>query len=407
MFSASLKNPYQWITSVYFFQSMPFVVVNVIATIMYQQHGMSNAQAALLTSLLALPWAIKPLFSPFLEHAATKKRITIITQLVLVGLFFMIGFCVNTPYFLNSSIVLLLGVAIVSSLHDIASDGLYLLSLTAQEQKRYVALRSFFYQMGSLVIKGGLLAFIGSYALHHEIKVWQVFFWSLALLAGVLTTYHILRIPDLERLKPSTGNPYFSVFKTLLRTPKLYSALLFIFLYNLSEAQMQKIIPLFLLDKTGLALNLSQVGEIYGIAGSLFLMGGIFISGLLITRYSLSSCVKNLTILLVIGHFLFFVLSRAHVNPYFLYGTLFFNQFTVGLANGAYMGYLLWVANQNHYSMSMYTLCTTVMALSTIFFGALSGLIEQQLGYSGFFLYIAIANGVLLLMTFKMMNNDV
>lgn len=51
-----------------FFQSIPYVVITLIATIMYQQYGMTNTQAAFLTSLFMLPWTIKPLFAPFLEN---------------------------------------------------------------------------------------------------------------------------------------------------------------------------------------------------------------------------------------------------------------------------------------------------------------------------------------------------
>ncbi|WP_019233893.1 hypothetical protein [Legionella anisa] len=74
MFSLTSPKNHQWIASLYFFQSMPYVVVTLIATIMYQQHGMTNTQTALLTSLFMLPWTIKPLFAPFLENLATKKN---------------------------------------------------------------------------------------------------------------------------------------------------------------------------------------------------------------------------------------------------------------------------------------------------------------------------------------------
>lgn len=73
---SSLVSPknYQWIASLYFFQSIPYVVVTLIATIMFQQYGMTNTQAAFLTSLFMIPWTIKPLFTPFLEDRATKKN---------------------------------------------------------------------------------------------------------------------------------------------------------------------------------------------------------------------------------------------------------------------------------------------------------------------------------------------
>lgn len=78
---------FQWIASLYFFQSMPYVVVTLIATLMYQQYGMSNTTTALLTSLFMIPWTIKPIFAPFLEHLATKSKLTLLAQGVLTVFF--------------------------------------------------------------------------------------------------------------------------------------------------------------------------------------------------------------------------------------------------------------------------------------------------------------------------------
>lgn len=401
--SVSPKN-YQWIASLYFFQSIPYVVVTLIATIMYQQFGMANTHAAFLTSLFMLPWTIKPLFTPFLEDRATKKKLTLYGQATISLLFMIMAFCVDTPYFLIISTLGFVSLAFISSLHDIVSDGIYLLNLNNEEQKRYVAWRSFFYQMGRLFIKGGLLALMSSLALHYELNVWRMFFISLFVIGFVLTCYHITKIPENNAPTESINSNYHRVFKTLFFNKKIYPILLFIFLYNFSEAQMQKIIPLFLLDSEGLALNLYQVGQLYGIFGSTFLMLGIFISGWLITHYKLEHCVKNVTLLLLLGHLLYLLFPLFDTNHPLLYLVILLNQFTVGLANGTYMGYLLGVANKSDYPMSMYTVCTSIMALSYVFFGAFSGWIEQQLGYSVFFLYIFAANIMLVMITFRVMN---
>lgn len=383
---------------------MPYVVVTLIATIMYQQYGMTNTQTAFLTSLFMLPWTIKPLFAPFLENLGTKKKLTLYTQATVTLLFIILAFCVENPNFLVISSLSFAALAFISSLHDIVSDGIYLLNLNSEEQKRYVSLRSFFYQMGRLIIKGGLLAFIGSLALNYELKVWPMFFFSLFAIGFVLTLYHKARIPEAQT-KQETINPnYRQVFKTLLFNTALYPILFFIFLYNFSEAQMQKIIPLFLLDKGGLGFNLYQVGQLYGISGSISLMLGIFASGWLITHFLLEKCLKNVTILLLLGHSLYFLFPLFHANTPLLYLVILLNQFSVGLANGTYMGYLLKVANESDYPMSMYTVCTSLMALSYVLFGALSGWIEHLLGYSGFFLYIFAANTVLVIITCSVMN---
>ena len=47
---------------------------------MYKDLGISNAQLALFTSLLALPWALKPLWSPFVDVFKTKRWWTYMMQ---------------------------------------------------------------------------------------------------------------------------------------------------------------------------------------------------------------------------------------------------------------------------------------------------------------------------------------
>ncbi|KTD33226.1 beta lactamase induction signal transducer AmpG [Legionella nautarum] len=397
------QKAYQWIASLYFFQSIPFVVVSLIATIMYQQQGMANSKAALLTSLLMLPWSLKPLFAPYLEHISTKKRLTIVTQLLASIVFFILALSVNKHYFLMVSILGFACLAVISSLHDIVSDGVYLLNLDKHSQKRYVAFRSFFYQMGRLVIKGGLLAVLGQLAIYYNMNLWSAFFYALFLMAMVLTIYHSKKIPEIERVSQASKN-YCVVFKALKASQQFYPALIFIFLYNVSDAQMQKIIPLFLLDKTGLELSIARVSEIYGISGSLALMIGVFVSGLIISRYPIAACMKKLTIFLLLGHFMFIFLIYFEPSQVVIYCVILASQFVVGMTNGAYMGYLLSIANQSNYPMSMYTLCVSAMALSYVFFGAISGWIEEQLGYSNFFLYILLVNSLLVMMTYRMMN---
>ncbi|QMT60902.1 MFS transporter [Legionella sp. PC997] len=403
MFS-SVSNNYQWIASLYFFQSIPYVVVTLIATIMYQQYGMNNTQAAFLTSLFMLPWTIKPLFAPFLEQVATKKKLTLYAQTFISLIFMLLAFCVENPYFLVISSIGFAGLAFISSLHDIVSDGIYLLNLNDEEQKKYVAFRSFFYQMGRLLIKGGLLALMGGLAVYYKINAWQIFFFTLFIIGFLLTFFHKIQIPEIQNKVDLFHLNYWTIFKTLFFDTQIYSILLFIFLYNFSEAQMQKIIPLYLLDKGGLGLNISQVGQLYGIFGSLFLMLGIFVSGWLITRYALKKCLKNVTLFLLLGHLLFLLFPFFRVHQVLIYLVILSSQFTVGLANGTYMGYLLMIANRSNYPMSMYTICTSIMALSYVFFGAFSGWIEQKLGYSGFFLYIFAANLALLFITHRAMN---
>lgn len=401
------RKPYLWIASLYFFQSMPFVVVTLIAALMYQQYGMDNAHSVLLISLLALPWTIKPIVAPFLETIFTKKKLTVLAQVLLSFLFLMLALTVQHRYFLSLSIIGLACMALVSSMHDIVSDGVYLLHLDEQHQKRYVSLRTVFYQAGRLALKGGVLVLVGRLAFSYALNPWPLFFFILFLMSAFLTCYHLAMIPERENSRLFRENRYFSIINTLISNRKLYPALLFIFLFNASEAQMQKMVPLFLLDKSGLNLGLVGVGSIYGLAGNFSLLAGIYISGFLMRYFSIARCLKILAIVLLLGHALFFILATARADLTLIILSVVISQLAAGLANGAFMGYLLSVANKSNYPMSAYTLCTAIMALGYVVFGALSGFVQECLGYKHFFFYIFMVNFFLVALTFRIVRKHV
>ena len=58
------KNPWSWIPSLYFFQGVPYSIVMITSGLIYKTMGISVASFAFWTSILYLPWAIKPLWSP-------------------------------------------------------------------------------------------------------------------------------------------------------------------------------------------------------------------------------------------------------------------------------------------------------------------------------------------------------
>jgi PAT family beta-lactamase induction signal transducer AmpG len=58
------RSPWAWIPTLYLAEGLPYVAVNIISVIMYKRMGISNADIALYTSLLYLPWVIKQLEPP-------------------------------------------------------------------------------------------------------------------------------------------------------------------------------------------------------------------------------------------------------------------------------------------------------------------------------------------------------
>src|SRR4030042_646979 len=89
------RNPWSWIPTIYFAEGLPYVIVITVSVIMYKRLGISNADIALYTSWLYLPWVIKPLWSPVVDILRTK-RFWIIAMQFLLGLGFL-GIAASIP----------------------------------------------------------------------------------------------------------------------------------------------------------------------------------------------------------------------------------------------------------------------------------------------------------------------
>ena len=94
------RNPWAWVPSLYFAEGIPYVIVMTVSVIMYKKLGISNTDIALYTSWLYLPWAIKPLWSPFVDMFFTKRFWVISTQLLISIALAGVAFNISMPSFL-------------------------------------------------------------------------------------------------------------------------------------------------------------------------------------------------------------------------------------------------------------------------------------------------------------------
>ena len=155
------RSPWAWIPSLYFAQGLPYVAVNVITVIMYKRLGISNADIALYTGWLYLPWVIKPFWSPFVDIIKTKRWWTLIMQWIIGFGLAAVAFAIPTPFFFQLTLAIFWLVGFASATHDIASDGYYMIALEEHEQAAYVGIRSTFYRVATLVGQGLLVIIAG------------------------------------------------------------------------------------------------------------------------------------------------------------------------------------------------------------------------------------------------------
>jgi MFS transporter, PAT family, beta-lactamase induction signal transducer AmpG len=94
------KSPMTWVTTAYFAQGLPFVAIAAASALMFKNMGITDTQIAFWTSLIMLPWTLKPLWGPFMEIYKTKKFFVILTQLTIGVLFGLVAFSLSLPNFL-------------------------------------------------------------------------------------------------------------------------------------------------------------------------------------------------------------------------------------------------------------------------------------------------------------------
>ena len=134
-----------------------------VSVIMYKRLGISNANIALYTSWLYLPWVIKPLWSPVIDILKTKRYWIVIMQLIVGAGLAGVAFTIPAPNFFRYTLAFFWLLAFSSATHDIAADGFYMLGLTKHEQAFFVGIRSTFYRFAMLTGQGLLVILAGHF----------------------------------------------------------------------------------------------------------------------------------------------------------------------------------------------------------------------------------------------------
>jgi MFS transporter, PAT family, beta-lactamase induction signal transducer AmpG len=160
--SSSGRSPWWWVPSLYFAEGVPYVVVMTVAVIMFKRLGVGNAQIALYTSWLYLPYAIKPLWSPLVQRIGTRRSWVVVMQLLIAAGLACAAMSIPLDSFLRWSLVALAAVAICSATHDIAADGFYLLALSSHQQAWFVGIRSTAYRAAMIFGQGLLVMLAGA-----------------------------------------------------------------------------------------------------------------------------------------------------------------------------------------------------------------------------------------------------
>ena len=397
---SSNRNPWLWIPTLYFVEGLPYFIVNTISLIVFKDLGMDNGTLALVTSVIGLPWMLKPLWSPFVDIIRTKRWWIILMQALMAASVLVLGLTLPSGSPFTLSLIFFVIAAFASATHDISADGFYMLALDERRQSAFVGIRNTFYRVamvfgqGVLVVAAGLL----ERRLGGAAAAWR---WPLAAAGGLLAAaaaWHafVLPRPAADASRAAGGSvlrDFAAAFASFFRKPGVWFAIVFMLLYRLPEAFSVKMLyPLFSdgIDAGGLGLGKSEFGLIYGTAGVVALLVGGILGGLHIASRGLRRCIVPMALALALPCAVYLLMAIFQPTNLWLLGAMVvLDQFGYGYGFTAYTVWMMRFAD-GPLKTSHYAICTGFMALSMLLPGAVAGYLQQALGYVGFFILVMI-----------------
>lgn len=391
-------NPWTWIPTLYTAEGIPYVIVMSVATVMYERMGLSNAQIALYTSWLYLPWVIKPFWSPVVDLLKTKRWWIIAMQLIIGAALGGLAFSMQLPHYLQWSLAMLWLMAFSSATHDIAADGFYMIALNEQQQAFFVGIRSTFYRIASIVGQGLLIMFAGALESHMQpSQAWAITFGATAAFFIAIFFYHSLFLPR-NNNDHATSNTvdwrnvtqgFIATFISFFKKKQIVVALLFILLYRLPEALLVKICPLFMLGKVdtgGLGLTTGELGWVQGTIGVIGLTLGGILGGIAAEHGGLRRWLWPMVLSITLPDAVYIFLAYFQPDAVScISACVFIEQFGYGFGFTAYMLYLIYFS-RGESSTAHYAFCTGFMALGMMLPGMIAGYLQEAIGYLNFFI---------------------
>lgn len=394
------KTPWLWVPTLYLYQGIPYSIVMTTSALFYQSMGINVASFTFWTSLLYLPWTIKPLWSPLVEAYSTKRHWVTMTQMLVAVLFLALGLSFQSTWFYPLSLLTLLFIALGSASHDIACDGFYMLALNTKEQSFFVGIRTVFYKIAMLAALGLIPIIVDTVNATENNTSWG---WTVAFtaLGAVMLLLWLFNKHTLPHPTDTTSNNahslsiYKEVIVSFFSKPGVLPAIGFLLLYRLGEAQLAKIATPFLIDDRangGLGMSMTDYGIAYGTLGMIALTIGGVVGGWMASKYGLKRLIWPMVAFMNIPNLVYVALAvwQPASDSATIYAAIITEQLGYGFGFTAYMLFLLQYVGDSKYKTAEYALGTALMALGMMLPGMISGFIQEAIGYEWFFIYVVI-----------------
>ena len=397
------RNPWAWIPTLYFAEGLPNVIVTVLSVVMYMQLGLTDAEVGLYTGWLALPWVIKPLWSPFIDLLKTKRWWVLTMQALIGAALAGIAFSLPTAFWFQATMCFFFLIAFCSATHDISADGFYMIELDEPNQTKFVGLRNTFYRLAIIFVNGFLVMLAGvlQVMFRNQIRFsWALIFYGLAGIFIGLWLYHSRLMPtpkedvQTERTVDEVTHELKNMFRTFFTKfgeRETVIVMLFLLFYRFPEALLNTMTKTFILrpnSQGGLGMSPQEYGLANGTVGLIGLLLGGIIGGILVSRDGMKKWLWPMVCAITLPDAVYIYLSYSLNSDIVMVSScLFVEQFGYGLGFTVLTLYMLFYS-QGKFKTSHYSICTGISYLGLMLPGMVSGYLKDILGYRHFFIVV-------------------
>ncbi|KAJ8262919.1 hypothetical protein COCON_G00153760 [Conger conger] len=382
----------------YFVQGMPYGLQSSLLPIFLRTSGLSLTKISL-TKALYFPWVLKVLWAPLVDQVGTKKK-WLLASMSGLSLTCLASATLSPATDFRAVAGALLAMNFLASVQDIAVDGVAVRLLSRREEVGYGNTAQVVgYKLGSVAAGGGLLALVDALG-------WGWLFTALACVyaAVVLCTWRNrqLDVPLSEsptregRRRGDASNPW-AVWRELLAVPSTTWTVVFVLVYKLGEQGAVSMFPLFLLDHHMTSAELGFWNSVVAMGFSIF---GSSLGGLLLSKYSLRSLMRNAFVLRLVSMAFQTCLLGFHSQSVLVKGaavlSLIAQHFLGGLITTLTFTTMMHCTQRAEERMQAthYSFLATLEVLGKLCFSALAGWVVDWAGFQTSFLFFLFLSAV-------------
>ncbi len=353
-------------------------------------------------SLVGIPYSVKFLWSPFMDHFKVfsfgrRRSWLMLSQLCLAASLFVISFIHPGEAIFTVGLLAIL-IAFFSASQDIVVDAYRREVLINEEQGLGSSVYVNFYRL-AMLFSGGFALYLADHFPWGQ--VYQMM--ALCMLLGVLLTWFSPE-PKLQINSKNIWGAYVEPLKEFFSRKYAWLILAFIVFYKVGESMASDMTTPFFLKHGFTKTEIASVVKFFGFWATL---AGAFLGGVLLIRIRAGRALLLFGILQSLALFGFSFIALQEPNIRLLAVVVTAENFTSGMATTALLAFM---ANQcdTRFSATQYSLLSSLLSVPRVLAGSLTGILAVQLGWQYFFIFCALVTvpGLLLIFGLGKINQE-